>query len=67
MKDIFLETIDEIKQGMQTGYIDSSINSNLAFRPELIFNDYKKGKKVLSTIEEELQQRFPSKIRCRRK
>jgi len=56
MKDIFLETIDEIKQGIQTGYIDSSINSNLAFRPELIFNDYKKGKKVLSSIEEELQR-----------
>ena len=56
MKDIFPKTLDEITQGIQTGYIDSSINSNLAFRPELIFNDYKKGKKVLSSIEEELRR-----------
>ena len=56
MTDIFPKTIDEIKQGIQTGYIDSAINSNLAFRPELIFNDYKKGKKVLSSIEEELRR-----------
>lgn len=47
-------SINELKNGFQTAYIDSNFNSNLAYRPEFISNDYKQGKKVLSTIEQEL-------------
>lgn len=54
MKEYKEDKIKEIYNGLQTAYIDSSWNSNLAYRPEFISNNYKKGKKVLSSIEEEL-------------
>ena len=41
---------------LQTAYLDHTINSNLAYRPEFISNNYKLGKKVLVSIEEELQR-----------
>ncbi len=47
---------DEIMNGLNTAYIDSNYNSNLAYRPEFVSNDYKSGKKVLSTIEDELRR-----------
>lgn len=40
--------------GFQTAFIDGTFNSNLAYRPEFVSNDYKQGKKVLATIEQEL-------------
>lgn len=46
----------DIISGLETAYIDSNINSNLAYRPEFISNDYKKGKKVLVSIENELRK-----------
>lgn len=45
------DKIQDIISGLETAYIDSNINSNLAYRPEFISNDYKKGKKVLVSIE----------------
>ena len=48
--------LEELKSGIKTAYIDSSYNSNLAYRPEFISNDYKQGKKVLVSIEEELKR-----------
>lgn len=54
MDNYYENSINEIISGMTTAYIDSSYNSNLAYRPEFIFNDYKQGKKVLSSIEDEL-------------
>lgn len=45
---------NELQNGLTTAYIDSAYNSTLAFRPEFISNDYKQGKKVLSSIEHEL-------------
>ncbi|MEG2668671.1 MAG: DEAD/DEAH box helicase [Lachnospiraceae bacterium] len=51
MKDIRME----IQKGFQTAYIDYSSDSNLAYRPQFISNDYQAGKKVLSSIEQELQ------------
>ena len=44
----------EITDGCITAFIDSSYNSNLAYRPEFVYNDTKKGRKVLSSIEKEL-------------
>lgn len=47
-------TIEELKQGTETAFIDKNISSNLAYKPQFISNNYKEGKKVLSTLEEEL-------------
>ena len=50
------EYIEKIQQGLQTAFIDSTVTSNLAYKPEFLSNNYKEGKKVMSTIEEELQR-----------
>lgn len=47
---------EQIVDGLSTAFIDSRINSNLAYRPEFVSNDYKQGKKVLSSIEAELDR-----------
>ena len=44
----------ELEKAYKTAYVDSSINSNLAYRPEFVSNNYEKGNKVLATIEQEL-------------
>lgn len=54
-EDKMKENIEELELGLNTAFIDSTINSNLAYRPEFISNDYKEGKKVLSTLENELR------------
>ncbi len=46
--------ITELQQGLHTAFIDRSYNSNLAYRPEFVSNDYTQGKKVLTSIEQEL-------------
>lgn len=46
--------IDEMRQGFETAYIDGSVVSNLAYRPQFVSNNHKEGKKVLSSIEDEL-------------
>lgn len=49
-----MNTIDEIRQGFETAYIDSNVASNLAVKPQFVSNNYREGKKVLASIEEEL-------------
>lgn len=44
----------EFESGLKSAFIDSSVNSNLAYRPQFVSNNYKEGKKVLSSIEDEL-------------
>ena len=44
----------ELRSGFETAYIDGTIASNLAYKPQFISNNYKQGKKVLSSIEDEL-------------
>lgn len=46
--------LDEMKSGLQTAFIDETHNSNLAYKPQFVFNDSKVGKKVISSIEDEL-------------
>ena len=46
--------LEEIRKGFETAYIDSSVVSNESFRPQFVSNNYKEGKKVLSSIEDEL-------------
>ncbi len=48
-------TPEEILQASETAFIDMSVNSNLALRPKFISNDFKRGNKVLSSIEDELR------------
>ena len=43
-----------IQSGLSTAFIDKNISSNVLYRPQFISNDYKNGRKVLSTIEDEL-------------
>ena len=50
------DKITTLQTGIQTAYLDHTINSNLAYRPEFISNNYKLGKKVLVSIEEELRR-----------
>ncbi|WP_167957017.1 DUF3427 domain-containing protein [Anaerosporobacter faecicola] len=47
--------LSELSLGMNTAYMNSTVNSNLAYRPEFVSNNYKKGKKVLSSLEWELE------------
>ncbi len=44
----------ELRNGWETAFLNQGQNSNLAYRPEFISNDYRRGKRVLSSIEQEL-------------
>lgn len=55
MSEHKIDSIKELQNGLQAAYVDGSYNSNLAYTPEFISNNYKKGKKVLSSIESELE------------
>lgn len=46
--------MNQIRQGFETAFIDKNMPSNLAYKPQFISNNYKEGRKVLSSIEEEL-------------
>ncbi|WP_455717281.1 DUF3427 domain-containing protein [Anaerosporobacter sp.] len=46
--------IEEMKQGFETACINLEVNSNLAYKPQFVSNNYKEGRKVLSSIENEL-------------
>ncbi|MDO4468274.1 MAG: DEAD/DEAH box helicase [Bacillota bacterium] len=48
------ERILELCNGFETAYINEAIASNLAYKPQFISNNHKQGKKVLSSIEDEL-------------
>lgn len=48
------DKINQLTQGLNTAFIDASITSNLAFKPQFVSNNYKIGRKVLSSIEDEL-------------
>lgn len=43
-----------MKEGFATAYIDGTVASEITYRPQFISNDHKQGKKVLSSIEDEL-------------
>lgn len=54
MNEAITQTIINIEQGAKTALIDVNYSSNLAYKPQFISNDYKAGRKVLSSIEDEL-------------
>ena len=45
---------EELKRGFETAYIDGSVISNEFYRPQLVSNNHREGKKVISSIEDEL-------------
>ena len=51
MKD---EKIVQLNQGLTTAFINQNISSNLAYKRQFVSNSYKEGRKVISSIEDEL-------------
>jgi superfamily II DNA or RNA helicase/HKD family nuclease len=49
-----MDRIVEMRQGFETAYIDGNVVSNPEYTPKFISNNYKEGKKVLQSIEDEL-------------
>lgn len=52
--DTKANNVENLKKGLEAAFIDGTFNSNLAYKPEFVSNDYKQGKKVLVSIEQEL-------------
>ncbi len=46
--------LEELHAGFDTAFIDGSLASNIAYRPSFVSNSPSEGKKVLSTLEDEL-------------
>lgn len=49
-----MDKIAELRTGFETAYIDGSVVSSNDYRPQFVSNNYREGKKVLSSIEDEL-------------
>ena len=49
-----MNNIRDMRNGFETAFINCNCESNLAYRPEFVSNNPDEGKKVLSSIEEEL-------------
>ena len=52
--EITMNMEKEIERGLISAFVNSNVESNYEFKPQFLTNDYKKGIKVLTTIEEEL-------------
>ena len=48
------DKIAQLQQGFNTAFIDADLASNLAYKPQFVSNNYKEGRKVLSSVEDEL-------------
>ena len=53
MKDSSM--IREMKTAFETAFIDYTVSSSLAYKPRFVSNDYKHGKKVIASLEDELR------------
>lgn len=49
-----MKEIDYLRQGLETAFVDGNTVSNTVFRPQFVSNNHKEGKKVLSSVEDEL-------------
>lgn len=47
--------IEHMRQGLETAFLNYQIESNLAYRPQFISNDFNTGRKVLASLEQELR------------
>lgn len=48
------DELSELRAGFETAYIDGAVASSVRFCPKFISNNFKEGKKVISSIEDEL-------------
>ncbi len=48
------DRLAEIRNGFETAYIDEVFSSSLAYKPQFVSNNHKEGRKVISSIEDEL-------------
>lgn len=48
------EKIVQLKQGLTTAFINQNTSSNLAYKPQFVSNNYREGRKDISSIEDEL-------------
>lgn len=49
-----MKYMEMMKEGFYTACIDQTVASSVAYRPQFICNNYKEGRKVLTSIEDEL-------------
>ena len=48
------EDVQKLQNGIETAFVDGNVVSDLFWRPQFLSNNYQEGKKVISTVEEEL-------------
>lgn len=48
------DKITQLQQGLNTAFINADSASNLAYKPQFVSNNYREGRKVLSSVEDEL-------------
>lgn len=46
-----MKYFQDLQSGLETAFINQNINSNLAFRPEFVSNDSKRGRRVISSLK----------------
>lgn len=46
--------IIQLKNGLETAFINHNTSSNLAYKPQFVSNNFREGRKVISSIEDEL-------------
>ena len=46
--------IKELQNGLSAAYINGSVAANLAYKPAFVSNNPEEGKKVISSVEDEL-------------
>lgn len=49
-----IDLIQELKKGIESSFVDRSVESSSTYQPKLLTNNFKSGKKVLPFIEKEL-------------
>ena len=49
-----MDVINELKNGLSAAYINGSVAANLAYKPAFVSNNPEEGKKVISSVEDEL-------------
>ena len=51
-----VNVINELKSGLSAAYINGSVATNLAYKPAFVSNNPEEGKKVISSVEDELMR-----------
>ena len=49
-----VNVINELQNGLSAAYINGSVAANLAYKPAFVSNNLEEGKKVISSVEDEL-------------